>query len=270
MISVSRNPKSLKGHDHRSFAAVNPKNLNHFSQLMSTSAWSPIVWAGGTRSKTNFLSCGYMALDFDDGKWTLDTAQDWVTSHDYAAIIGTSKSHMKEKKSPSGAVLPACHRFRVVLPFAENIKDGSLYEYNMRRVMDDLPVDPSCKDAGRFFYPSPVVFRRTGNKYPVLPYDDGYYAEQQAKTSSSSHYQSYQGSGIVPAWCLELIANGHHEGGRHKACYQLGATLIRCGLTKSQITNMILTGPMRDIGEEDVRRAVENGADKAREEDGRK
>jgi hypothetical protein len=76
--------------------------------------WSPCVWDGGRRREQNFAFAGWGALDFDDGRYTLEQAKtDW---REFIHVMGTTKSHQVAKNG--GA---ACDRFRILFPWEEPI-----------------------------------------------------------------------------------------------------------------------------------------------------
>jgi hypothetical protein len=267
MISVSKET-AIRGDMHRYFFDVKEESLEHLSQIITTSVWSPIVWNAGMRAKKNFKSAEYLALDFDDGKWTLACAEKWCKQNNFAYIIGTSKSHQKEKTTASGHRQPAVDRFRLVVPFETPLTDRQLYEYNMRKVMETVPCDPSCKDGGRFFFPCKKIYSlRDG--YPFKPEKtiaEGDASPEEIVKLTHVRAKRYATAGIIPAWILMSIKYGVETGGRHTQCYKIGAELYHYGYSIESITNLIISGPLKDIGVADARRAVSNGWHRARAE----
>lgn len=268
MLSISKS----KGFDpsyHKFFTTYQGKlNAAKFCEIMLSKVWSPVVWRHGTRHRSNFISCNYLALDFDDGRWTLESTKEWVEENNYSSIIGTSKSHQKEKKTPSGVVQPACDRFRVVIPFQAAIEDIDLYEYNMKKIMENIPTDPSCKDGARYFFPCKTITNISqGGRFPCVTSkeDEGYLADLEAIRKQNEAMKGYGETGVVPARILKLVKDGNDPGGRHKLCYRIGAQMKRAGFDTDTTINLICQGPLVDIGIDDVRRAVENGARAAKE-----
>lgn len=267
MISISKR-KGFDPSHHKFFNPSEPSGAARFCDIMLSDVWSPIVWRHGVRHRDNFISCAYLALDFDDGQWTLDSTEKWLADTGYAAIIGTSKSHQIEKKTPAGVVQPAVDRFRLVIPFASPIEDRDLYEYNIRQVMQDIPTDPSCKDAARYFFPcKKITFTRQGKRFPCITSKDdpGYLESLKIEKAMNERVKNKAAQGIVPGNILMQIHNGQDAGGRHKLCYRIGAQMKRAGFDTDTTINLICQGPLAEIGIDDVRRAVENGARAARE-----
>lgn len=262
-VSCSKSTK-LSGAYHRHFFPVELKSLNQLAELMNERVWSPIVWKDGLRLKQNFLSCHFIALDFDDGRMSLKDTQTLCDSLGYSYILGTSKSHQKEKKTDGGTILPACDRFRLVLVSDQGVSSREVYEYNMYQAMNLWPCDPSCKDGARFFYGSPniVTVKAGGKKIPwaKIPHELTEAALKERQNAELAHYKE---EGELPRWIINALKHGGPAGGRHKMCYRLGATMVRLGYREEQIIGLVMKSPLRDIGQTDVERAVANGAERA-------
>ena len=258
-ISISKR-LILRGDAHKWF---NPKEILGFDQLsmiMSSCVWSPVVWHAGCRDKKNFLSCEVLGLDFDDGAWTLDDAKTWVTDLNLSAIIGTTKSHQKEKTTAAGKVSPACDRFRIVVPFAEKCTDIDLYEANMRVLLREIPADVSCSDGARFFYPCrEITWVNRGGEGYVLD-ESLKQREIESRQEWAKAVISCRETGLLPSWILSAVNFGVVEGGRHTMCYRIGANLSLMGYSVPEIISLIAQGPLAVIGRQDIERAVSNGA----------
>lgn len=265
-LSVSRS-KSFEPNSHRYFSVKAVPKMLQFLQVMVSDVWSPIIWEGGLRRRDHFKSCKYAALDFDTGEWTLAIAEAWCREQRLSAIIGTSKSHQKEKRSASGVVKPPVDRFRLVLPFGEAVTDKQTYEFNMRKLCSRLPCDSSCVDAARFFYPcTAVTFSQLveGSGLAVLP-PPAPVDEDGANKRAILEMEFAKKTGVLPAWVGAVLKYGCEEGGRHKVCYRLGANLIHAGYSELEIVALVMTGPLGAIGIDDVEKAVRNGATRSRE-----
>lgn len=266
-ISVSRRADSKKANEHGWFLVEHTQNIHNFASLISKKVWSPIVWKSGRRHKSTFKSCKYLALDFDEG-FTIKEAIDWVNIHGYAAIIGTSKSHQKEKVTPSGKIQKACDRFRLVIPMSVEIEDLDEYELNMEHVMDTLPCDPSCKDGARFFYPcKDVVHKATGKPYdPLSKMEVTKMIEEKRRRLALvvSNNETRKQSGILPSWIYETLKHGVKESeSRHQTAYKIGATMENLGYAYEDTVELVMDSNIKDIGLEDVRRAVRNGYERS-------
>jgi hypothetical protein len=265
MISISKST-DMDASKHLRFNAFPPQGINHFASIITHHIWSPILWSDGVRKRNNFLSCHYIALDFDDGQWTLEDAKTWVTNKNLKAILGTSKSHQIEKVSGSGKVSPPVDRFRLVVPFAQKVTDRDEYEYNMRELMEFIPCDISCKDAARFFYPCKEIYyiRDQGNGFdPVAIPEEVLRDQAEHLQQIKAQYKEYRRTGLIPMWAISKLKHGAPEGERHTTCYRLGATLHQCGWDTEKILKAIAVSPLRDIGLEEAHRAATNGITRA-------
>jgi hypothetical protein len=240
MISISTK-QGMQGHLHTHFDLVKPPDIASFSRVIATKVWSPIVWSGGVRKGENFISCQYMALDFDDGLFTLDDAKQWLADKNLSGIIGTSKSHQKEKTTPSGKILPAVDRFRLVTPLAEPIRKASQYIYNMTAIMDELPCDKACKDAARYFFPCRDIVHTqyiADGKYPVRPDDPK--REERAQAAA----EKVQTTGILPAAVSNALAHGVQPGNRHVTFFKIGAFMTYAGYQPNEIMYAVQESPL--------------------------
>ncbi len=96
-ISLSES-KSTLASMHTQFSANKFHKLEELAEAITNHHWSPIVWQRNCRKRDNFLSCRLMVLDFDDPGYSLaQCLNDWC---DTVHIIGTTKSHQKEKTDP--------------------------------------------------------------------------------------------------------------------------------------------------------------------------
>lgn len=261
MISVSL-AASMEPQLQRKFRTT-PVTMPQLIGNMLSSVWSPIIWRGGTRKRSAYVSCDWIALDFDDGVWSLDDAVSYLKDNNFTGVVGTTKSHQKEKSQPSGTVLPACDRFRVVIPASSTLSSVEIYEENMRRIMEHVPVDKSCKDGARFFYPcKEIVHLQFGEPYPVdvSIQMQAEIQERQSKieVASAKETESIE-KGLLPGWIIQSIMGEYPAGGRHKICYRIGATLGKANWSIDDIVYLFRKSKLREIGTADLRRAIENG-----------
>lgn len=234
--------------------------MSDLALVMASRIWSPIVWQGGLRSTGAFEKAGLVALDFDDGAFTLDDALSLVREWGLSHVIGTTKSHQVAKVSQSGKYLPACDRFRLVFVADRWMRDQELYTYNMKSLIDTYKADRSCKDAARFFWPcKEIVSYAMGRQFVWQDFPDDYVPESEAHRRLRETLRTYGASGVIPPWLKEILEKGVEPGGRHVACYKLGAQLTAFGLGEAEIVALALRSPLAEIGEGDLRRAVRNG-----------
>jgi len=266
MISIS-STGLIDGSKHFKFKAFTPKTGEEFCDTICTKAWSPIIWEDGFRKKQNFLTSEYLSLDFDDGRWTLDAALTWVMEHGYKAIIATTKSHQLEKISSKGVVTPATDRFRVVIPFSREIDDIETFEYNMKEVMKICPVDISCKDGGRFYFPcKEIVHFLDGGNYPVIEYTDAMKKENSdGLLNHKKKLLEHKKNSTISRWVFSVLYGNTKTGDRHKTAYRMGAELKACGWTLEAIYAVCNSTNLKDIGVDELQRAVTNGFNTAEE-----
>lgn len=254
---------------HRHFDARAVLKISDFVSIITKAVWSPIIWKEGLRRRDHFAACKYAALDFDDGRWTLDDAQRHCRENKFSFIIGTSKSHQKEKKTLTGKVSPPCDRFRLVIPFDRLVTDRFEYEASMRHLTDVYPCDPACVDAARFFYPCKEIVAWFIDE-AKLPVQDGAVVAEELEAVEGRQAEAAalaRETGIIPSWVAMVLRAGvGPDQSRHQMSYRLGATLTGAGWSEEAVVAAIMRSPIGAIGPGDVRRAVRNGAEKALEQ----
>lgn len=235
LISISKS-KEIRGNAHSFFSTQDIRSAGNFHIVLLSCIWSPIVWRGGLRQGANFSEASYLALDFDDGRWMLRDARNWVQENNYTAIIGTSKSHQKEKVSKDGTVQPATDRYRIVIPFDRTIKRGQEYRAVMETVFRDIPCDQSCKDGARFFYPcKEIYYQQEGQKFP-LPDVSALLAQyEKPLTEDDLDDQADIRAGVWPIWVTSALNYGVPAGQRNTTLYRIAATLAGAGYSLSEI-----------------------------------
>jgi len=265
-ISVSKS-NLVKGYAHTHFYPLEVRGMAHLAELMLHKVWSPIVWKDGYRLKKNFEQAQFIALDFDDGKLTLEGARKRALASGASFILGTSKSHQLEKKTEGGQILAPCDRFRLVYLVDRPTTDKETYEYNMQQIMDVYPCDPSCKDAGRFFFGcKEIVEVREGAPLHWLEIPENHLTGVKRVRKQHERYRLYREKKRLPAWINSALQNGVGEGGRHQMCYRLGATMIHLGYEEEEIVGLCMRSPLANIGKVDIERAVANGAERSARE----
>jgi len=261
MISVSTS-QNLDPRHQLQFQAAHPSSFLEWQAIVTTKVWSPLIWKDGRRGKDHFVGCEYMAIDCDNGKTTLQEAIDWCRDTGVAHIIGTTKSHGKEKISPSGKREPGCDRFRMVLRAETRCESRELYEYNMSLFIEYFHADKSCKDGGRFFYPCKEVLScGGGRRLEWKSFPEDYVAEENRREIRREIVESRYNKLKHPEW-LRNILNGKTVvpvGDRHKTCVYIGAYMSLMKYSPEDITLKLLPTSLGGIGEHDIRRAVTNG-----------
>lgn len=120
-------------------------SMDYFQRMVTSKVWCPCSLSKGVRLESGFIASAVCALDFDTPRTTLE----WAISefYKYEHIIGTTKSHQKEKNGIT------CDRFRVILFWDKLIVNLSEYKHNMRLMITRYGADAACSDGARFFYP---------------------------------------------------------------------------------------------------------------------
>jgi hypothetical protein len=260
-VSKSGGVKNAKYHSHFHTIDVGRET---FKKHIISSIWSPMLWRNGVRGNANFLACSMVVLDFDSGIWSISDTIDFLNETGYKGFMGTTKSHQKEKVTPLGVVSPPCDRFRLCLILEKPITDLTRYRMQMVDIMKAIPVDKSCKDGGRFFYPCTEIIweRAEGNYFPAW-LDDEYDARLiNIKANQEARRQvnkALRDKSMLPAWLATALVCGAPEGQRHFTCYKMGAELFKFGWETQEIVDAIVATPTSAIGEADILRAVENG-----------
>ena len=136
--------------------------VKYLEKCICRTIWSPIKYREGIRLESHFLGAMVCALDFDGPDTPLSWARE--TFKDYDVIIGTTKSHQKQK---NGIV---CDRYRVLMWFKEPIYDAATYKHNMGLLINKHGADKACKDAARFFFPCvDIVESHGGAMLDIMP-----------------------------------------------------------------------------------------------------
>jgi hypothetical protein len=259
LISVSKS-KEIRGNAHSFFSTTQIKSLSQFRIVLLSCIWSPIVWRSGLRQSANFGEATYLALDFDDGRWMLRDAKKWVKDNGWAAIIGTSKSHQKEKVSPDGTVQPATDRFRIVIPFERTISRGLEYRAVMETIFRDIPCDPACKDGARFFYPCKEIYHEQNGGTFVLP-DVSNLLKQYEKPLSDDDLDDQQDirAGVWPMWLTSALNYGVPAGQRNTTLFRIAATLAGAGYGLREIEDIVNGSFFDCLGREEREHTIRSG-----------
>lgn len=264
-ISVSFAPEITPA--VKTFVPVEIPDSAALANFITTRVWSPIVYKNNHRKKENFESAGWLGFDVDRGL-PLEKAIALVKDWEVFAMIGTTRSHQKDKVTAAGKVDPACDRYRIVFRMSELCTSLEQFEYNVKLYLPVLCGDTSCRDGGRLFLPcSEIVFVNEGNDidWQKVPKN---HKKVEFQQSDARRIEQHKRDQTVPLWVLRKVGDGVPMGGgglpgRHTACYAIGLELTQLGYSIDEIATFIMTGPLNEIGADDVRRQVEWGAKRA-------
>lgn len=266
LVSYHLDKSMIEARYAKDFKTTDFDELSELGEYVLRYVWSPCTWWFGTRQKKKFKSTHLCALDFDKGKLTLEGAVKWCNDLGFAYLLGTTKSHQKEKVSKSGKVDPPCDRFRLIIPYQEPIVSLTQYEYNMKQMMQLLPADSACVDGARFFYPCTdvVACRDKGKALAPIPAPVAQEKTEESIKKFNDRTKESARLGRLPNWILRATKDGTGIGGRHKMCFRIAATLYSFGWSEERIVALIAQGPLLDIGLYDVKRQVQYGWAKGR------
>jgi len=211
-------------------------NFDLFQEIITTHAWSPIIWKNDYARTDNFEFSDFLVLDFDEpGSETLDDINNSLSDH--KRIIATTRSHQIEK---NGIV---CDRFRLIVPWDKRITDYKIYRANYEKVLSKYDwADKSCLDGARFFFPSKkVIYLDRDAEYkweitetiPILP------VEKVEKKIPRE----------IPSWCLNFINNGAiYNGSRNLKVFAVALELFERDFNEAEIRRLLLRAPINWVG----------------------
>ena len=209
------NPQKLATGWHSADSGLDPFEL--WEMINGKFSWSPCVWRNGLRRANHFDQCSWMVLDFDDGRYTLqDAARDWC---EHTHLIATTKSHGIPK---NGAA--ACDRFRLCVPFERTITDARELKHNLTLAIDKYGSDPSCKDAGRFFFPCVDLIS--------CQYGDYKQAVEEAPEEEPTDYRPRIDWSLTQPTRI-FLRTGQAPRGAHKAAMAAAFDILECGYSES-------------------------------------
>lgn len=235
--------------DHVSFGVVTGDGWPRLMEYSVKRFWSPIVWFNGYRKGINFFFSDLFVLDFDKGYWSLEDASAFCKNGKYAYLIGITKNHQKFKEE--GGV---CDRFRIVIPWAERIKDRECFKQNMLRITAQFPADQKCKDAAREFRPfrDIIEFSEQGQRMPFRPYT------RPCEPEPTREPTAYQTSGLLPRWLRAMMVERPLEGDRNDHIFKLACKLAEHGFSEQRCIEEALAAPT-DLPREEVIRTAKSG-----------
>lgn len=237
-------------HDHMKYVSqeIHFQSLAEIGKYIISHNWSPSTFvvdeAGKNhRLKKNFKACSLLVLDIDDGK-TIEEAKDIFK--DYTTIIGTTKSHLKEKVTQSGKVHPACERFRVIIPFERTITTSEDYAATLKLAHQQWPfVDPSCKDSSRYYVRcANITAAWSGKSYPVqkgtLPATQA--LRPQGMVSVGSHKRE------LAKYTYKFLNEGATEGQWHYELFRSCADIKGAGYTQQEAIEELTQATRKHLG----------------------
>jgi len=173
---------------------------------------------------------------------------------DVTHVIGTTKSHQKEKGSR-----PPCDRFRVFLRLPETITNPTEYKDILRYYVDRYETDEKCVDAARFFWPCKEIVS-------IFSGELGEDIEIKKKSANlvtrNFDMNLHRQAKAIPPWVRHWLEFGVPSGQKNTTCLKIGIWLTKCGFSHDEIVSLVMSSPIPDrhdnVGKE-VYNATLNG-----------
>ena len=198
--------------DNVNFEPVEVNSLAEFVDYATKYNYSTGTFKDNYRKKANFLEAQCIAIDVDneepDDNYTIEGAVEQFK--DYKHIIMPSKSHKKDK---NGRI---ADRFRVILFLQEPITDAKDFTATWVELLNFYPAaDKACKDASRFYYPSPDSYHVSteGKMWPVTEYVEPETTELDIALSDGEYGQLSRGT-------LNFLTYGAPQGKRNQRLFK--------------------------------------------------
>jgi hypothetical protein len=212
--------------DKVNFKPVEVNTIDELVKHATTSNYSMGVFKDNYRKKNNFQKAEAIAIDVDndglnDNYTIVDAAEKFAQ---YKHIIMPSKSHQKEK---NGKVKD---RFRVILFLDKAITDAKDFQATWKTIYDFYPAaDRACKDASRFFFPSPEVYsvNNSGKLWPTAEYVK---PDLQVVDPIDEALK-----GQLSKQTLEFFMNGAPEGKRNQSLFKAAKDMQEQGYGMAEV-----------------------------------
>lgn len=249
MISFHADMRSDEKRSGGGWAATDEDaDLVQLANYIADFPWSGCIWNGGRRKSELFISGHYLVLDFDDGMMTIAQAQRLWADHIY--VIGTTKSHQKEKNGR-----PPCDRFRLVVPFSAPITCARTFVHTTNYYIERHGADGQCKDAARWYWPCTNIVDVSfeGDTLdaiepapipPPQPPSDIQIAERACKA--------------VPGWARHALRFGAAVGERNSTVFRIAAALQHNGFSEDEAVEVIARSAI-DLPFDELTQAARNG-----------
>ena len=240
------------------FEQIIVKNFDQLTSIiLGDRAWTPSLLKNNYRKKENWIGCGWMALDIDDGLPIEDAIK---LLHNYMFVLGTTKSHRKEKMKPSGEVMPPCDRYRIVIPARSVCRDLEDFEYSMKVFAKQFEADMSVLEGGRFYFRCSEIHtsQTQGKPFTWMQLTDEEKASIRSAKAARNEKKGLSRRGA------RILQGADADEGRHKSIFHAAADLGRSGFTLEDTIKIILTTPIAEEliyekGNRELERNITNG-----------
>ena len=232
-ISISENNSNVD------FKPVEVNTLQDFVGLATKYNYSTGIFKDNYRNKANFIEAECIALDVDnedpEDNYTIADAKEKFK--DFKHIIMPSKSHQLIKNNR------IADRFRIILFLETPITSAKDFTATWVELLNYYPAaDKACKDASRFYYPSPKSYsvNEQGRSWPVTRYVEPVANELDVALSDNE-------KGQLARSTLNFLTLGAPIGKRNARLFKAAKDMQEQGFSitecKARVSNMItLTG----------------------------
>lgn len=224
---ISQDPQGYAKNCFSGYQHARVSSLKKMTSVITRAVWSPCLYTAGRRAEKNFLGACWAVLDFDDPGFSLEDCLETVKT--YTHIIGTTKSHQKEK---NGVV---CDRFRLCLMFQGPVRDLNTYKYNMAQLIRKYGADEACKDGARLFWPCKdiISINDSGQKLSILT------APALTPEKKVKIYQTFE-KNEFPRWMEYLLKYGPQPGQANNTCFKVACNLAKMGYDQNSTISILL------------------------------
>lgn len=225
--------------DNVNFEPTVINSLQEFVDYATKYNYSTGIFKENYRNKANFVQAECIAIDIDnddiEDNYTIEEATKIFA--DYKHIIMPSKSHQKQK---NGRV---ADRFRVILFLEHPITSAKDFTATWGQLLKFYPAaDKACKDASRFYYPSPKCYsvNDQGRLWPVTKYVEPEKTELDVALADGERGQLSKST-------MQFLTYGAPAGKRNQRLFKAAKDMQEQGFTieecKTRVNAMIqLTG----------------------------
>lgn len=210
------------------FKPVEISSIDDLVKYTTSTNYSMGIFKDDYRTKKNFQEAQAIAIDVDnDGpndNYTIAEATEKFAQ--FKHLIMPSRSHQKEK---NGKV---ADRFRVILFLDAPITDAKDFQATWKTIYDNYPAaDRACKDASRFFFPSPEVYsiNQDGKLWPSAKF------VQPQVNELDKALDDNRERGTLSKQTLEFFMNGAPEGKRNQALFKASKDMQEQGYCVAEV-----------------------------------
>lgn len=216
MISIHKS--AIPERVARDWLIGKPKNKDIFIDMITTQAWSPIVWRGGVRKEKNFLKAYFAVIDVDNGMSLKEAINEKFA--DFDCLIGTTKSHGIKGD-----------RFRVIFRLEKPIYDVNVWRATHEGLIEMFGADKSCKDGARWYYPCKEIVHDAMDRQGITV---GHSKVEKCPDPQKTKLQNSTSTGSANIkYFIDYIKNPIEKGGkigRNDGTYRFGLECVKFGI----------------------------------------